>query len=111
VGPACQVGPEPHFRSDRRVGPACQVGPTRGTRASGKTDVWDLHVRTNLQVLPICKVALNKFKGKCSHISKIDTWISKIDTWILHISKIDTWILHISKIDTWILHISKIDMW
>jgi hypothetical protein len=94
VGPACQVGPDPHARSDRRVGPACQVGPTRGTRVSGWTDAWDPRVRTDRHVGPMCKVGLKNFKGKCSHISKIDTWI-------LHRSKIDTWILHISKIDMW----------
>jgi hypothetical protein len=32
---------------DRRVGTACQVGPMRGTRVSGRTDVWDPRVRSH----------------------------------------------------------------
>jgi hypothetical protein len=65
VGPACQAGP------DRRVGPACLAGPTRGTRVSGR-----IVPGTDLQVGPICKVGLKKFKCKCSHISRIDTWMT-----------------------------------
>jgi hypothetical protein len=60
---------DPRVRADR-------TGAWDPRVRADRTGAWDPRVRADLQVGPICKVGLKKFKCKCSHISKIDTWMT-----------------------------------